>query len=255
MQVRWPKCYGKRLPDTNHLFSSQQTTENPSEDQETYGQYVLIMFQPFRNIRDVLPYPVTSWWQSYLLKKHEILQNENTAQILNNFQNYYESFCRSTETIPDIEQESFKAFLTKDDQLTVDEDEQQHPVIQIDSIIPNQYILNEDLTNEDNLAPFVKALSRFPNPLISVNSQNLPEKYINKAEAEKAVAQLIESQKKKNFKLPGRAALDGLLTNNQQQDENHLQNKTTNSYTVHCTVYSIYVRNCNILKLCLCREK
>lgn len=231
LQVRWPKCYGKRLPDTNNLFPSQHTIENPSEDQEIYGQYVLVMFHHFRNIREVLPYPLTSWWKSYLLKKDYILQNENTVQILNNFQNYYESFCRSTETIPDIEQESFKTFLTEDDQIVVDDDEQQHSVIQMDNLLPNQYILNENLTNEDNLVPFLKTLSQFQNPLLSVNSLNMQQKSINITEAGEAVAQLVNSQKKKNFKLPGRAALDSLMANNQQKDNNHPHNETTNSYT------------------------
>ena len=52
------------------------------------------MFVPYRVISDLQDEGDT-WWTSYLKKKTEIDRNSATIQILNNIQNFYESFCRS----------------------------------------------------------------------------------------------------------------------------------------------------------------
>jgi hypothetical protein len=83
------------LPDILDLHGDKESKiEERDAKRELYAQGVLIMFVPYLIIPDLQDEGDT-WWTSYLKKKTEIDRNSATIQILNNIQNFYESFCRS----------------------------------------------------------------------------------------------------------------------------------------------------------------
>lgn len=188
-------------------------TINLNELRETYAQYVLVMFHDFRELADLLPTGVTSWWDAYLLKRDILLQNSHTKQMLDNFQNYYESFCRSRENIasdePDVDNKDPTANnAPKPDEVEEDDDTMIN-LAEIDTLLGKSKNMDYGLEDGEQLDPFVMKLKEFVDPLLSVNPQTKTAVSITSADAAIAASQLPASRKDENtFILPGRAFVE-----------------------------------------------
>lgn len=212
LHPRWTKSLGRRLPDINVLNDpvNPNQYENIIALRETYAQYVLIMFHPFRIVTDLLPTGTTSWWESYLRKREQLMMVEDTRRTLNNIQNYYESFCRSPITNNDEDLPS-KHGVEKDDD-DAEEDDLVIDLVHAAQFIGNSSILGNHLDDANKLDPFIHTLRTFVDPILSVTPDKTSTTTVKTSDAEAAVSLLPSSTKNIIFKLPGRAYLDATAT-------------------------------------------
>ena len=201
------KFIGKRLPDLLDLHESSSLDEaDRAENREYYGQAVLILFYPFRCVED-LRSESQSWWEAFLEKEETLLSDPVTCDILQNLQDWHESFCRSgRKEEPDLEEE-FEH-----------DDGEENEDIEEDTLMH----LPEDEENElDDVdlgtsKEFLEALASLglSNPL---KLKPQPEKKItiSPADVQKAIQDMPKRRSRNAFVLPGRELVgERIATNN-----------------------------------------
>lgn len=160
----WVIYLAKRVPDIASISeNSTLPTEELKAAQEEYGKDVLVMFYPFRKLSDIFD-SESSWWDSYLTRRDNILKNTKSATILGNMQNYYDTFC-CTSLIP-FEDNSEKC-------QTNNEPENEEDDIDI-PLDDNNLIQESELDSALNIRidPFIQQISKYICCPLSLTSTN-----------------------------------------------------------------------------------
>lgn len=200
-QKSWPKYIGKRLPDTRDLSSSSALSdEERMESREAYAEGVLVLFYPFRVLSD-LHDEETTWWSSYLKRKIFLESNVSTRKILRNFQNFYESFCRSSVCDPAEEDEEETTGFDRFD----DDDN----VVDLADIDENLVVGGDavDVILPVGIDPLVAKLLAFADCPLSLSVMTTGDlQFVRTEDALSAVQHVKSATSVTGFMLPGRRA-------------------------------------------------
>lgn len=187
------KFIGKRLPDLLDLHESSPLDEAVRlEKREYYGQAVLIFFYPFRCVED-LRNEGQSWWEAFLDKEETLLSDPVTRDILQNLQDWHESFCRSgRKEEPDLEEE-----------FEHDEGEENGDIE--DDHLPDDEENDIDDVDLGTSKEFLEALASLgiSNPL-KLRPQLEKQTTISIQDVEKAIQDMPKRRSRNAFMLPGR---------------------------------------------------
>lgn len=199
-RLQWTRYSGKRLPDLADLSDGSGVAEaDRFEKRELYGQSVLILFQPFRRIEDLLGNG-ESWWSAYLRLKVSLVENRKTRTILSNIQDFYESFCREKQEEAEehgMDNDFIKEMVKED----VMEEKDIHDGFVLDSVgASSESCLGIGKINE--FASKLALYKEFPLTLAPRNSENISQEAANAA-----VEQMPAARSRNCFILPGRAQI------------------------------------------------
>lgn len=196
-QKTWPKYIGKRLPDLRDLSSvSALSEEEKQESRDTYAQGVLVLFHPFRILSDIYD-AESSWWESYQKRKSFLESNDSTRTTLRNFQNFYESFCRSSvcDGVEEDESTGFDSF---------DVDENVVDLSHLDEELVSGHF-PVDVAFPLAMDPFVARIMEFSDCPLSLSVESGVE-YLRNEDCVVAMRKIKAASVAGGFMLPGRRA-------------------------------------------------
>ena len=196
----WTRYSGKRLPDYVELSDDSHVPHaEKTEKREFYAQAVLVMFCPFRVLTDLLDESET-WWEAYLRKAPDLLADPKISSILSNMQDFYESFCRTSQTEAKDEEidPEFVRQMVADGE--VEDDAHEIPdiaALEIDAQI--------NCDDTEKLSDFVKTLAACKQCPLHLKSNTTAT--IDSSDAAAALKNVHGPRSKNNFTLPGRASV------------------------------------------------
>lgn len=176
--------------------------EERQEKREFYAQAVLIMFWPFRVLQDLLE-ENESWWDAYLRRRPVLLEETKTRHILQNIQDFYESFCRASVNEP--QEEQMDQDLVSDMVADAGSEDEGNDAPELAIDIDGELSATPD--SADNVCEFVKMLTVSDNNplLVSLGSKVT----VQKGDADIAISEIPERRTRDYFTLPGRASVSG----------------------------------------------
>ena len=185
------------MPDLLDLAeNSSLSAADRTEKREYYAEAVLIFFFPFRCVED-LRREGQSWWEAFLEKEEELLSNRITRDILQNLQDWHESFCRTgMREEPDLDEE-----FEHDDGIQAEDDEE-------DNLMDHPEEDEEQQEEFGTAKEFLDSLAALgsSNPL-KLTPQPQKRVEISTEDVKQAIRDMPKKRSRSDFKLPGRETL------------------------------------------------